>query len=266
MIILKKIGLVLEAGGVKGFCHIATLKIMEEHQVSADIVVGSSAGSIIGALYSLGYNSEKIFKMLSSVVEKNYKKFVNKDLKTYDLIFKASLLQPEDIYPFFKELFGKKKFSDLKIKFAAITFSVDSLESEIIDEGYLVDAIYASSSVPGVFGPLWLGGSKVLDGGVLSPVPVKEAKGLGAEIVLSSVFKGEKRTYSDQYSLLLYLDSIKELMIKRESLELSDFAFEYKVRVSWNEFEKYNVVYTDALKDAEDRRDDFEDFIRRRLV
>ncbi len=266
MVALKKLGLVLEAGGVKGFCHIATLKLLEEYQVKLDIVVGSSAGSIIGALYSLGYASEKIFRILSEVVDKNYMKFINKDLRTYDLVFKASLLQPEDIYPFFKELFGKKKFSDLKIRFAAVVFSLDTLQSEIIDEGYIVDAVYASSSVPGVFGPIWLGGSQVLDGGVLSPIPVNEARQLGAEIVITSSFENERRDYSDQYSLLLRLDSIKEKLIINDSLILSDFVFKYNVKYSWNEFDKYKFIYENALKEANTRRSSFEDFVRGRIV
>ncbi|MGB9614232.1 MAG: patatin-like phospholipase family protein, partial [Fervidobacterium sp.] len=144
-----------------------------------------------------------------------------------------------------------------------ITFDSEKIESVVISEGYVVDAVLASCTVPGVFEPTHIAGVKMLDGGVLSPIPTHELRLQGADKVVASTFQDPPKKYSTHMELMIYVDSVKGDIIMEDELVLADFVFSYSVDVSWTEFSKYDKVYQNALKYAYDRRDEFENFLRR---
>ncbi|SHH19502.1 patatin-like phospholipase family protein [Thermosipho atlanticus] len=259
-----KIGLALAAGGVKGISHIATLKLLEEYNVKPEIITGSSAGSIIAGLYGLYGNSEKVYEKFSSAIDKFlplFKKYYNKLNKSSGTwgILQRSLIPIEEYYPFFRYLFGRKKFSDCKIQIGVVTFDNENANSLLITEGYLVDAIMASSSVPGVFSPLWLAGVQNTDGGVLSPVPVSEAIKMGADFVIASTFSRTPIDYpKDQLELMFYIDTWKEIEIEYIDLDNANVVIYYRIPYEWFEFPKYEQIYQSALSYAYERREDFD--------
>ncbi|ACR80641.1 patatin-like phospholipase family protein [Kosmotoga olearia] len=244
-------GLALAAGGVKGFAHVAVLRLLQENDFKIDVVTGSSAGAIVAALYALYEDWEKVLKEFSSAVDEQLpamKKYLKKiEGPNIWSIIHRSLVTLEDYYPFFRALFGKKTFSDCKIPLGVVAFDAVSLESMLVTEGYLVEAVMASSSVPGVFSPVWLGGTQTVDGGVLRPVPVDEARSLGADYVVASNFeKEEPKEPQDQMELLLFLDSWKEKYIKSKELENADLVFSHRVNYPWHAFENYREIYKEA--------------------
>lgn len=258
------IGLALEAGGVKGFSHIATLKILDAYDVKLDMIAGSSAGAIVGALYAMYGDADKVYEVFSTNVVSFMKdKSLKSSVPIFELVIKKALISLDDYYQFFKAIFGRTKFSDLKTKLVVVTFDCESRESIVIDEGFLVDAVLASCTVPGVFEPTYLCGVKVLDGGVLSPLPTEELNERGIDKIIASMFSEEIPDYQTQFDLLSTLDSIKNQEILRQERQLADFVFDYDVQAEWSEFEKYESVYNDALRIAMDRRDEFENFLGR---
>ncbi|MBO8167510.1 MAG: patatin-like phospholipase family protein [Kosmotoga sp.] len=244
-------GLVLAAGGVKGFAHIAVLRLLQEENIDIDIVTGSSAGAIVAALYALYKDWEKVLEEFSAAVDDQLpamKKYLKKieGPNIWSIIYR-SLISLEEYYPFFRILFGKKRFSDCKIPLGVVVFDTVSLESMLITEGYLVEAVMASSSVPGVFNPVWLGGTQTLDGGVLRPVPVDEARTLGADYVIASNFEKETpKKPQDQMELLLFLDAWKERYIKSKELEKADIVFNHRINYPWYAFEKYREIFEES--------------------
>lgn len=266
---IDKIGLALAAGGVKGFAHIAVLKLLEELNLKVDVVTGSSAGSIVGALYALHGNWKKVFDEFSNAVTEFlplFKKRAEK-LKGSNLwgILQRSLVKIEEYYPFFKRLFGKKRFSDCKIDLGIVVFDVFELDSLLITEGFLVDAVMASSSVPAVFEAVWLAGDQLVDGGVIGHTPVRELKKLGADFAIASTFKrSQPKLPKDQMELMFYIDTWKEKEIESYDLSFADLVIEHDVKkIEWYEFEKFRRVFENAVMSIEERRREVEIVIRR---
>ncbi|WP_448375526.1 patatin-like phospholipase family protein [Fervidobacterium sp.] len=258
------LGLALQAGGVKGFSHIATLKVFEECNSKPDIIAGSSAGAIVGGLYALYNDAEKVYDIFSSTVQKFLKKqkVKSESIMNLEMVFKESLFSLDEYYVFFKELFGKVKFSQLQTKLLVVAFDSENLQSLTIDEGFLVDAVLASCTVPGVFEPTYLGGCKLLDGGVLSPVPTKELKKYGADKVIASVFEEKLPEFENHMELMLTIDTLKERQIVLDEMKFADFVFRYPINVSWRDFNKSKEVYENALNTARRIKSEFEDFLR----
>jgi NTE family protein len=259
-----KIGLALAAGGVKGFAHIATLKLLEEYDIKPDIITGSSAGAIIAGLYGLYGDSKKVYEKFSNAVEKflpsfnKYTKKLNKSAGAWGIL-QRSLVSTEEYYPFFRYLFGKKKFSDCKYRIGIVTFDNFDRKSLLITEGFLVDAIMASASVPGVFSPLWIAGTLNTDGGVLSPVPVNEAIKLGAEFVIASTFSRKPFDYpEDQMELMFYIDAWKDVEIEYIDLDNANMVIYYRIPYEWHEFHNYFEIYQSALSYINERREEFD--------
>jgi len=259
------IGVALEAGGVKGFVHIATLKLFDVYNQKPDIVGGSSFGSIVGTLYSIYQDADKVYAVLSENTEYFLKNnnFSPSKFTNLELVVKESLFTLDEYYKFFKRLYGRTKFSDLKIPVLVVVFDLENMSSMVINEGYIVDAVLASCTVPGVFEPTFIAGSKMLDGGVLSPLPTTELKEYGADKIVASIFVEPKKSYNTQMELMLYIDSLKGEMILQKEVENSDFVISYPIEVDWTEFRKYREIFNLGMNVAMKRRDEFENFLRR---
>ncbi|ABR31248.1 patatin [Thermosipho melanesiensis] len=257
------IGLSLAAGGVKGFSHIATLNFLEENNIKVDIITGSSAGAIVAALYGLYGNSKIVYKKFSNAVEKFFPnlKIYTEKLEKSNLwsIFQRALVPIDEYYKFFKYLFERKKFSDLKYKIGIVTFDTLDGNSLLITEGFLVDAVMASSSVPGVFSPLWIAGTQNTDGGVLSPSPINEAIKLGADFVIASTFERKPKTFpKDQLELMYYIDTWKEIEIEYVDLEKANVVIYYRIPYHWYQFHLYKEIYESSIKFLKERREEFD--------
>ena len=261
-------GVALAAGGAKGFAHIAVLKLLEENNFNIDVVTGSSAGAIVAALYALHGDWKKVYSEFASAVDQQLP-MMKKYLKRIEgpnlwSILNRSLVSSEEYYPFFKKLFGKKTFSDCNIKLGISVFDILSLKSMLVTEGFLVETVMASSSVPAVFKPVQLAGTEVVDGGVTRPVPIDEARKLGADFVISSDFIKEKNDQpEDQLELLYFLDRWKESYIVDEERSQSNLVISHPVNYQWYDFENYEKIYNEALNHIDKRRDSIENILRR---
>lgn len=178
------IALVLGGGGSKGIAHIGALSVFEKYNIPIDLIVGTSAGSAIGALYADEPDShiirEKIFKL---------KKWDILDPSFFDTIRGlASLKGPIKGYAyqkFFIDNLKSKNFENLKIPFIAVTTDIEANQPFIIRSGPIAPAINASSAIPPFFSPVKIYNRLLVDGGVVYPVPVNIAKEYNPKLIIS---------------------------------------------------------------------------------
>lgn len=176
----KKLGLALGSGGARGVAHIGFLQALEEVGVKADYVTGCSMGAIVGACYCAGVPMEDMKKAalslkLSRIAALNIAPLKNNGLFR---ITKARNLM--------EGLIGDKTFDELQIPFSCVATDLVAGSTVELNEGNVIDAALASSTLPGVFTPADGGNGRMLvDGGLLERVPTKELKKMGAEVIVA---------------------------------------------------------------------------------
>jgi NTE family protein len=173
------IGLVLSSGGARGAAHTGVLKVLEEHGVPIDIIVGTSMGAMVGGVYAAGVSIEKIEE---EWIKTDIIRVARNFLPTFPLHGWSS---GSSVYRMLQNLLGDARIEELPIKFAAVAADIETGEEVVIREGLLVDAIRASSSVPGLFVPAEREGRFLVDGGLVNPLPVDVARRLGADAVIA---------------------------------------------------------------------------------
>jgi len=159
-----KVGLVLSGGGARGITHLGVLKALEEMGIEFSIISGTSAGSIIGALYAYGYRSNDILELTKSLS-------FFKSLRPAWTRF--GLLQMNWLYELLLKCIPENNFSALKIPLTIAATEIRKGEIHYFNEGDLIPAVIASSSIPAVFNPVLFNGGTYLDGGILDNLPVK---------------------------------------------------------------------------------------------
>lgn len=173
----KKIGLALSGGGARGFAHLGVLRVLEENGVPIDYIAGTSAGSFVGGAIAAGLTAEDIVK-------------AGRGLSWFSIAGLSysprGLLSNAGISKFVDKHFPSAKFEDLKTPFAAVACDIDTGDEVVLkDRGEVAPAIRASCAIPGVFTPVQIDGRQLVDGGVVSPVPVNAVREMGADIVIA---------------------------------------------------------------------------------
>ncbi|MDX5437723.1 MAG: patatin-like phospholipase family protein, partial [Pontibacter sp.] len=202
-----KIGLVLSGGGAKGMAHIGFLKVMEEAGIRPDYITGTSMGSLVGALYALGYSATEIEKialrqdwelLLSNQVplsqiameEKDYygRYLLELPVDDFKIEFPSGLIEGQALNNLLIRLtrgaHGIQNFGKLPIPFACVATDLATGEKVVLREGFLPEALRASMAIPTVFTPVKINGSVLVDGGLVQNFPVQEALDMGADFVI----------------------------------------------------------------------------------
>ena len=190
----KTIGLALSGGGARGFAHVGVLKALVENEVPIDFVAGTSAGSFVGGAYAAGMSPDEIMKAGENI---NWFRIAGLSYSP------RGLLSNFKIRDFFTRHFPDGKFEELRIPFAAVACDLGSGDEVILKgEGDIATAIRASCAIPGVFAPVEDGNGRLLiDGGVVSPVPIGAIRQFEPDIVVAvdlmacgATFWGRPRT------------------------------------------------------------------------
>ena len=250
--------LALGSGGVKGIAHIALIsELVRKRNIKFDIVTGCSAGSVVGGVYALNPSKNEFLKDFEAIIKKNSLKFIDlsnalssKVNSFKRLLYSRGIAQNDLVYDILKQIYGKKRFSDCKIKFGVVAFDINSERLVEITEGYLIDAIMASSNVPGAFSPMRLGGMDLVDGGAISEVPVFLAKKLGGEYIIANDINPVrfKDIFSDGMDYMNYIDSFKTALITKNELDKADEVYTFSEEVEWYDFDKYFEIYRKAKR------------------
>jgi NTE family protein len=156
---------VLGSGGARGLAHIGIIKWLEEHDYKIISVSGSSMGALVGGIYALGKLDE---------YERWVRAITATDIfRLLDITFdRDGLVRGERIIDTLKELIGDSRIEDLPIRFTAVAVDVAREKEVWLNSGSLFDAIRASISLPLFFKPAVINGDKLVDGGILNPVPI----------------------------------------------------------------------------------------------
>jgi NTE family protein len=171
-----KIGLALGGGAAKGFAHIGVIKMLEASGIHPDVVAGTSAGSVVGALYASGMDAFALQQTAFGLDEAKIR-----DVR----LFSGGLVQGQALQDYVNQLLHKQPIEQLKMPFAAVATELESGTRTVFVRGNTGRAVRASSSIPGVFEPVEIHGKHYVDGGVVSPIPVDAARQLGADFVIA---------------------------------------------------------------------------------
>ncbi len=177
------IAVVLGAGASKGFAHIGVLKVLEAQKIPIHMVVGTSAGSLVGSLYASGKTA---FELQGIAMKMEADNVIDYDWK----IWKGGLIKGEKIENFINVNIQNTPIEKLKLRYYAVATNAATGEEVVFAKGNTGMAVHASCSVPGVFQPLKIGNSTYIDGGVVSPVAVDVARRNGADIVIAVDISG----------------------------------------------------------------------------
>lgn len=175
-----KIGLALGGGAARGFAHIGVIKALEAQGIVPDIVVGTSAGSVVGALYAAGNNGFALHKMALEMDEATIS-----DWSVPFFSRGTGVLKGEALQNYINRSVNNTPIEKLKIPFGAVAADLNSGAPILFRRGNTGVAVRASSAVPSVFQPVRIGDRSYVDGGLVSPVPVRFAREMGADFVIA---------------------------------------------------------------------------------
>jgi NTE family protein len=171
-----KVALVLGGGGCRGYGHVGVLRVLQREGLKPDLVVGSSSGAIVGALYASGVPASR----MSALGER-----LSGDLLR-DWIFRGmGVFRGSGIAEFVRSQVGARAVESLSPRFAAVATDLRNGRNVVLDRGDLALAVQASASVPGLLEPVESGERLLVDGNLTSPVPVRAARSLGATRVVA---------------------------------------------------------------------------------
>lgn len=271
---MKKLGLALSGGGIRGIAHAGVLKALEENKIPIEVIGGTSSGSIISTLYAMGYSPYYIyilFKRYAKELISNNSKSMVTSISNFMMNKKvhfSGFYSGEDIEKGFNEVAlrkGIKKIKDIKMPIVIPTVDINDSKEYIFTNGipekeqdnkkYITDisigkAIRASSSFPVVFNPCIYKGHRFLDGGILDNIPATEVKAQGAEKVISVNFKADEVTEeSTVMDIAMRSIDIMGNKISEESLQDSDMVLTIETdKTGLLEYEKLDKCYQYGYK------------------
>lgn len=268
----KKVGVVLSGGGAKGVAHISALKVIEDAGIPIDIIVGTSMGSIVGGLYSIGYTTAQLDSLvrnqnwtfiLTDRTSRQQKTFLEKvDAEKYviTLPFRKrlgeripdGLVRGRNINKLFTDLavgyHDSIDFKKLPIPFACVAVDLVKGKEVVFYDGNLIEAMRASMAIPAVFSPIRRDSLVLVDGGLLNNFPVDVARSMGAEIIIGvDVQSGPE----EKEKLVNMIDVVNKLtdMTGREKYtqNIAQTDVYIKVNVSGYNAASFDAVAIDTL-------------------
>ena len=209
------LALVLGGGAGKGFAHVGVIKALEAHGIIPDMVVGTSAGSVVAALYASGYDGFELQRISLSMDEGTVRDWV---------LPNRGFIRGDALQNFINEAVQSRTIQALNRKLAVVATDLQTGQRMVFQSGNTGLAVRASSSVPGIFRPVKIGTREYVDGGLVSPVPVRTARELGADIVIAVNISDipQQSKVSDTVGILLQTFTIMGHVIASQELREAD--------------------------------------------
>jgi NTE family protein len=260
------VGLALGGGGARGLAHIGVLKVLEREKIPVDLIVGTSMGAIIGAMYARYKNAEiveqKVLEFLDEFLEKQpwlgvlyssqrepknslfaeLSNYVQRRYLGLKALTRISLEPKESLYEPLQNVLDSGNIENLKIPFAAVSLDILNGMPVVIDKGPIIEAVYASAAIEGVFPPLAYNGGLLADGGPVNMTPVEVAKDLGADRVIAvdvhqRIRKVEK--FANGLEIIMRADNIGLDRLRLVDLAKADIVIAPSVAtIHWANFAK----------------------------
>jgi len=217
-----RIGLALGGGAARGFAHIGVIQVLEESGIKVDLVAGTSAGSLVAALYAAGRNGSELAKLAETMDEGAITDW------TFPM---RGLIRGEALARYVREKTNGRLIEQMEIPLGIVATDLASGQPVCFRRGDTGTAVRASSSVPTIFEPVQIGGRQYVDGGLVAPVPVRFAREMGAEMLIavdiSSAPSGQPET--DALHMLLQTVAIMGRSISNYELRDADVVLRPKL-------------------------------------
>ena len=216
------IGLALGGGAARGFAHIGAIQVLEEAGIRPDLVIGTSAGSLVAALYASGKSGAEL-ATLAQAMDSG---------AITDWAFPGrGLIRGEALARWVREHTGGRRIEQMKLPLGIVATDLDSGEGIVFRVGDTGVAVRASSAVPAVFQPVRIGAREYVDGGLVAPVPVRYARQMGAQLVIAVDISEapDGAATGDAMRMLLQTFSIMGRSINRFELAEADIVLRPKL-------------------------------------
>lgn len=208
-----KIALVLGGGAARGFAHVGVIKALEAQNIFPDIIVGTSAGAVVGALYAAGYNGFELQQLSMQMEESQVSDWSMPN---------RGLLKGEALQDFINRAVKQRTLEKMKMLFAVVATDLNSGEMIVFRTGNTGMAVRASSSVPGLFQPVSINGHDYVDGGLVAPVPVRVARSLGADFIIAVDISDKPKNNKTESSIEVLLQTFNIMAQSISHYELLD--------------------------------------------
>jgi NTE family protein len=172
-----RVGLALGSGSARGWAHIGVIRALEKAGVHPDIVCGTSIGALVGAAYAAG-DLDRLESWVNELRVSDVVGFL-------DVSLGGGVLKGDRLIQFFRRNFTDLPIEELRVPFTAVATSLRTGAEVWLRRGSTVDAVRASTALPGLFAPVRWEGSFLVDGGLVNPVPVSVARAMGADVVIA---------------------------------------------------------------------------------
>ena len=213
-----RLGLALGGGAARGFAHVGVIQVLEEAGLQPHYVAGTSAGSLVAALYASGKNSQELRRVAESMQEAEITDWMVP-------ILNRGALRGEALARYVNTQVGGKSIEQMKIPLAIVATDLRNGEAVAFRRGNTGSAVRASSAVPAVFQPVRIGEREYVDGGLVAPVPVKQAREMGANFVIAVDISSdpEGNPAGDTFQILMQTFAIMGKSINTLALREAEF-------------------------------------------
>ena len=212
-----RIGLALGGGAARGFAHIGVIKALEAQGIYPEIVVGTSAGAVVGSMYAAGNSGFALQKTAMEMDEATISDWA------LPLFGKSSgVLKGEALQTYVNKAVKNVPMEKLKLKFGAVATDLANGQPILFARGNTGQAVRASSSVPSVFQPVVIGGHQYVDGGLVAPVPVRFAREMGADFIIAVNISTQTDAQAAVSSLEVLLQTFSIMGQRLNHYELKD--------------------------------------------
>lgn len=213
------VALVLGGGGARGLAHLGAIRELEAAGIRPDLIIGCSAGAIIGAFYADEPNISKVEKALLQLKKSDI-------LDTTFFSSRFGFVEGKNLETFMKKHLHSQTFEELQIPLVIMATDLLTGNAVELSHGEIAPCVRASCALPGIFKPVLLHERQFVDGGVSNPMPVSIAKKYGAKVIIA-VDLGEKLSDSKPYHLFGIAKRGLEIHHQKfveQSLELADIS------------------------------------------
>ena len=208
-----RIGLALGGGAARGFAHVGVIQVLEEAGIRPALVTGTSAGSLVAALYASGKNGAQLQHIAESMEEATIADWTLQ-------VLSRGALRGEALAKYVNVQVGQKQIEALPMPLGIVATDLNSGHDIVFQRGDTGTAVRASSAVPAVFQPVKIGSREYVDGGLVSPVPVRAAKKMGAELIIAVDISSPPEAASASGTLEILLQTFTIMGKSINSLEL----------------------------------------------
>jgi NTE family protein len=173
-----RLGLALGGGAARGFAHVGVIQVLEEAGLRPDLVAGTSAGSLVAALYASGRNGRQLQRIAETMDEATFTDWTLP-------LFNRGMLRGEALARYVYQQVGGRRIEDLPMPLGILATDLQTGKGILFQRGDIATAVRASSAVPGLLHPVRILDREYVDGGLVAPVPVRQARQMGAELVIA---------------------------------------------------------------------------------